>query len=148
MELHNLGMPTVEEKAAFADRLKLALRRVPEKPEGPTEVARYFNLRYHGEPVSTQTVDKWLKGRTIPKLDKLETLATALGVDLHWLHYGPASAGATKTKPKPKAPARDEKYPVSPETLELATKIESLTPHHRYLLQELIAQFYEDIDEE
>ncbi len=147
MELHNLGMPTVEEKAAFADRLKLALRRVPEKPDGPTEVARYFNLRYHGEPVSTQTVDKWLKGRTIPKHDKLETLATALGVDLHWLHYGPSSAGATKAKNK-KPLAREEKYPLSPESLELATKIESLTPHHRYLVQELIAQFYDEVEED
>jgi len=31
---------------------------------------------------------------------------------------------------------------VSEETLELATKIEALSPHHRYLLEELIEQFY------
>ncbi len=148
MELHNLGMPTVEEKAAFADRLKLALRRVPEKPDGPTEVAPGISTcaitesQYPRKPV-----DKWLKGRTIPKHDKLETLATALGVDLHWLHYGPSSAGATKAKHK-KPLAREEKYPLSPESLELATKIESLTPHHRYLVQELIAQFYDEVEED
>jgi transcriptional regulator with XRE-family HTH domain len=148
MQLHNLGMPTNDEKRAFADRLKLALRRVPEKPEGPTELARFFNLRYQGEPVSTQTVDKWLKGRTIPKHDKLETLARALGVDLHWLHYGPSPKGVT-TKKKPKAlPPPEEKYPVSAESLELANKIESLAPHHRYLVQELVAEFYGDVEKE
>src|ERR1700744_498441 len=131
--MHNLEMPTTNEKRAFANRLKLALRRVPEKPDGPTELARFFNLRYEGEPVSTQTVDKWLKGRTIPKHDKLETLAKALGVDLHWLHYGPSPKVST-TKKKVKAlPPPEEKYPASPESLELANKIESLTPHHRYL---------------
>jgi transcriptional regulator with XRE-family HTH domain len=144
-------MPTTNEKRAFADRLKLAMRRVPEKPDGPTELARFFNLRFEGSPVSTQTVDKWLKGRTIPKLDKLETLASALGVDLHWLHYGPSPkvTATTKKKPKP-APPRppEEKYPASAESLELANKIESLMPHHRYLVQELVAQFYGDVENE
>ncbi|CAB3770219.1 carph-isopro domain-containing protein [Paraburkholderia solisilvae] len=145
-------MPTTDEKRAFADRLKLALRRVPEKPDGPTELARFFNLRYQGEPVSTQTVDKWLKGRTIPKHDKLETLAKALGVDLHWLHYGPSpKVPATKKKtkaPPPPPPPPEEKYPVSPESIELANKIEALAPHHRYLVQELVAQFYGEVEED
>jgi len=143
MRLHNLAMPTTDEKLAFSERLKLALRRVPEKPEGPTAVARFFNLRYLGEPVSTQTVDKWLKGRTIPKPDKLETLAKALNVDLHWLHYGPGSNGS---KTKVKAPAPDDKYPPSAESIELANKIGSLTPHNRYLVEELVAQLYDDPD--
>jgi len=148
--MHNLAMPTINEKQAFADRLKLALRRVPEKPEGPTELARFFNLRFEGESVTTQTVDKWLKGRTIPKLDKLETLARALRVDLHWLHYGPPPKVTTsKRKPKPAPPPPpEEKYPASPESLELANKIESLMPHHRYLVQELVAQFYGDLENE
>ena len=30
----------------------------------------------------------------------------------------------------------------------LANKIESLMPHHRYLVQELVAQFYGDVEEE
>jgi len=34
------------------------------------------------------------------------------------------------------------KYPASEETLELASKIEALTPHHRYLLEQLVEQFY------
>ena len=49
-------MPTVEEKAAFAKRLKDALRRAPERLKGGTDLARHFNLRHRGEqPVSPQT---------------------------------------------------------------------------------------------
>src|ERR1700761_8854427 len=121
--MHNLDMPTTNEKRAFADRLKLALRRVPEKPDSPTELARFFNLRYEGDPVSTQTVDKWLKGRTIPRLEKLQTRANALKVDLHWLQYGPSPKVTTVPKRKPKAvkpppPPPEEKYPASTESIE------------------------------
>jgi transcriptional regulator with XRE-family HTH domain len=138
-------MPTVDEKAAFAERLKLAMRRAPEKLKGATDLARGFNLRHYGaEPVSTQTAHKWLSGRTIPTNDKLQTLAEWFSVEVHWLHYGPPPGGAQQSTPKPVAPG--EKYPLSPETLELASKIESLDPHRRYLVQELIAQFYGGTD--
>lgn len=83
-------MPTLEEKAAFAERLKFALQRSPEKISGATALALRFNLRHRGEhPISPQTAHKWLTGRTIPTPDKLRTLADWLRVDLHWLHYGP-----------------------------------------------------------
>ncbi len=142
-EPHNLAMPTLEEKAAFTERLKFALLRSPEKVTGATELALHFNLRHHGEhPVSPQTAHKWLTGRTIPTPDKLRTLADWLRVDLHWLHYGPPPSTAARSTPQPLP--RDEKYPPTPETSELASKIESLSPHHRYLVQELIEQFYGD----
>lgn len=134
-------MPTPEEKAAFTERLKFAMKRAPEKLRGGTDLAMHFNLRYHGEPVSPQTAHKWLTGRTIPKEDKLRTLAEWLSVALHWLHYGPPSGGAVSTT-VPKPLPRDEKYPLSPEALELASKIEALSPHHRYLVEELISEFY------
>ncbi|SMF99180.1 FIG00452616: hypothetical protein [Burkholderia singularis] len=140
VELHNLAMPTLEEKAAFTERLKFALLRSPEKVTGATELALHFNLRHRGEhPVSPQTAHKWLTGRTIPTQDKLQTLAEWLRVDLHWLHYGPPPSTARVT---PQPLPRDEKYPPTPETIELASKIEALSPHHRYLVQELIEQFY------
>jgi transcriptional regulator with XRE-family HTH domain len=142
-ELHNFAMPTVEEKAAFSERLKFALQRSPEKVTGGTQLALHFNLRHHGDqPISPQTAHKWLTGRTIPTADKLRTLAEWLRVDLHWLHYGPPPSAAARVTPKPLP--RDEKYPLTAETIELASKIESLSPHHRYLVQELIDQFYGD----
>jgi transcriptional regulator with XRE-family HTH domain len=138
-------MPTPEEKAAFSERLKFAMKRAPEKLRGSTDLALHFNLRHHGEqPVSPQTAHKWLSGRTIPTDDKLRTLAAWLKVDVHWLHYGP-SPGGNAAVPKPIR--RDEKYPLSPETMELASKIEALSPHHRYLVQELISEFYGDTED-
>lgn len=116
------------------------MARSPERMRGATDLANKFNLRFRGEPVSPQTAHKWLTGRSIPTVDKLQTLAEWLKVDLHWLHYGPPPSGSAQTTPKPLA--RDEKYPASEETLELASKIEALSPHHRYLLEELIDQFY------
>jgi transcriptional regulator with XRE-family HTH domain len=133
-------MPTPLEKADFSERLKFCMARSPEKMRGATDLANRFNLRYQGEPVSAQTAHKWLTGRSIPTVDKLQTLAEWLKVDMHWLHYGPPPSGNSVTTPKPLA--RDEEYPASEETLELASKIEALSPHHRYLLEELIEQFY------
>jgi transcriptional regulator with XRE-family HTH domain len=138
-------MPTIDEKAAFSERLKFAMKRAPEKLRGSTDLALHFNLRHHGEhPVSPQTAHKWLSGRTIPTDDKLRTLADWFKVDVHWLHYGPPPGGMTSAVPKPIR--RDEKYPLSQETIELASKIEALSPHHRYLVQELIAEFYGDAE--
>jgi len=133
-------MPTPQEKADFSDRLKFSMLRAPEKMRGATDLALHFNLRYHGERVSPQTAHKWLTARSIPTADKRLTLSEWLKVDQHWLHYGPAPSGNAQGVPKPIA--HDEKYPASEETLELASKIEALTPHHRYLLEQLVEQFY------
>jgi transcriptional regulator with XRE-family HTH domain len=133
-------MPTAKEKADFSDRLKFSMNRAPEKMRGATDLALHFNLRYHGEPVSPQTAHKWLTARSIPTVDKLQTLAEWFKVDQHWLHYGPPPSGNPQSVPKPLA--RDEKYPASEEMLELASKIEALSPHHRYLVEQLIEQFY------
>lgn len=84
-------MPTPEERAAFADRLKFALARSLKKPVGATALAVQFNCRYWGDrPITPQGAHKWLTGRTIPTEAKLRVLADWLQVDLHWLHYGPS----------------------------------------------------------
>ena len=118
----------------------------PEKVTGATELANRFNLRHRGaQPVSPQTAHKWLTGRTIPTSDKLATLAEWLRVEVHWLHYGPSPSVIEHPTPQPLP--RDERYPPTPETIELASKIEALSPHHRYLVQELVEQFYGDSGE-
>ncbi|MFM0741577.1 XRE family transcriptional regulator [Paraburkholderia xenovorans] len=134
-------MPTVKEKSAFAKRLKDLLE--PLKIRGGTKLAEQFNLRHRGaHPVSPQTAHKWLKGTTIPTSDKLQTLAEWLKVEVHWLHYGP-SPGA-RQRPVP----RSQQYQPSPETIELASKIEALTPKDRNLVEEMIVRFYGEDDEE
>ena len=130
-------MPTQEEKAAFSQRLALALRRSAEPVSGATELALRFNLRHRGVAISPQTAHKWLSGRTIPTSDKLATLAKWLNVSEHWLHYGPPPA--TRLKAAEKAQPYQVSKP-SAETLRLAAKIQSLPPQRRYLVEELVDQ--------
>ena len=151
----NVRMPTNEEKAAFAKRLELALRRSPEPVRGATELALRFNLRHRGNAVSPQTAHKWLTGRAIPTKDKLMTLADWLNVSEHWLHYGPPpekllkvgeqrAAYGVQQAGRPAMTAKGTSKP-SPEALSLATKIQALPPHRRYLVEELVAQLLVDV---
>jgi hypothetical protein len=65
------GMPSPEEKLAFAERLKQALTRSSKKIDSAAELALQFNLRNPSEPVSAQAAHKWLTGRTMPTVDKM-----------------------------------------------------------------------------
>lgn len=130
-------MPTIEEKAAFSNRLKLALRRSSEPVQGATELALRFNLRYEGVAVTAQTAHKWMTGRSIPTNDKLATIAKWLDVDEHWLHYGPASKKASAISSGKTAKVENH---LMPEIINLAMKIQALQPHRRYLVEELVEQ--------
>ena len=79
------GMSLADEKHAFAKRLKDGLRKVEVDPRSSTRVAREFNLRYPGDPISTQAVRKWLEGESLPSQDKLRALALWLDVPAQWL---------------------------------------------------------------
>lgn len=152
----NVRMPTNDEKAAFSKRLELGLRRSPEPVRGATELALRFNLRHRGNAVSAQTAHKWLTGRAIPTKDKLTTLAEWLNVSEHWLHYGPApekflkaseqkAAYRAQQTGKSPATAKSASKP-SPEALSLAAKIQTLPPHRRYLVEELVVQLLADLE--
>jgi transcriptional regulator with XRE-family HTH domain len=136
-------MPTNEEKAAFAKRLKSALRRSPEPVSGATELALRFNLRYVGNAVSAQTTHNWLAGRTIPTNDKLATLADWLSVDLHWLHYGSSPAKPTRDL-REKIDKRNPVKP-TPEIIQLAMKIQMLPAQWQYLVEELVDRVQQDL---
>jgi hypothetical protein len=55
-------MTLADEKQGFGKRLKEAMRKARVDAGSPTRIAREFNLRYHGDPVTTQAVRKWLAG--------------------------------------------------------------------------------------
>ncbi|WP_082079468.1 hypothetical protein [Cupriavidus basilensis] len=132
-------MLTDADKQAFSDRLRLALRRAGEDVSSPTDLALQFNLRYRsGSPVSTQTTHKWLSGRSIPTRDKLAVLAEWLKVTEHWLQYGPPPAAQGRENRKAEK--------LGPDALALAQKIQSLAPHRRYLVEELVEQLRQDTD--
>ena len=138
-------MPTLKEKTAFANRLHLALRRVKLPPgkhgekrtiDGPTSLAMHLTLRYPGSPITPQAAEKWLKGRAIPKKDKLETLAKWCGIDVHWLEYGPSPTTQLQVKqPTTKYHAKPTQANIA-----LAAQIQNLLPHQRYLIEELVTQ--------
>lgn len=139
------GMPTHEEKAAFSQRLALALRRSPEPVQGATELALRFNLRHPGAAISPQTAHKWLSGRAIPTHDKLETLAGWLKVSAHWLHYGPPPASTLRAGEEVESytagkSGAEKAVNPPPDILALARKIQSLPPTRRYLVEELVEQ--------
>lgn len=169
----NVMMPTPKEKIAFSKRLKLALRRLPEKEKvkGPSDLSVKFSLRYQGkkgEGVSPQTTHKWLNGAAIPKNDKLAVLAQWLDVDEHWLHYGPSPAKSRAAAREKAANAAGKplhvgehqpEYGSQPaklhpkavgkprqEAIILAMKIQDLPPHRRYLVEELVAQLQQDLE--
>jgi len=72
---------------SFATRLQsqLLLRG---KPISPTRLAREFNLRWRGAPVSTNAARKWLYGPSLPRMEKIEVLAKMLGTSAEWLRWG------------------------------------------------------------
>ena len=79
-----------DEKQGFSKRLKDAIRKARIDTSSPTHIAREFNLRYHGDPVSTQAVRKWLSGKALPSQDKVRALGMWLDVSPHWLRFGEA----------------------------------------------------------
>ena len=83
-------MVLADEKQGFSRRFKEATRKMRVNVDSPTQVAREFNLRYHGEPVTAQTIRKWLAGKALPSQDKIRALASWLEVTPQWLRFGEA----------------------------------------------------------
>jgi hypothetical protein len=81
-------MSLMNEKEAFGKRLTRLLNDTGIGIASPTLIAREFNRRYPGKPVTAQAVRKWINGEAIPAGDKIRILARWLKASPHWLHYG------------------------------------------------------------
>jgi hypothetical protein len=81
-----MNAPT--ERENFSMRLQQALRTGGYSPESPTQLAREFNVRFSGRPITVHAARKWLVGESIPTQEKLRTLALWLGVPNEWLRFG------------------------------------------------------------
>jgi transcriptional regulator with XRE-family HTH domain len=81
-------MKAPTEREEFSERLQLALRNADYSPDGPTQLAREFNVRFSGRPITVHAARKWLVGEAIPTQEKLRTLAQWLGVPAEWLRFG------------------------------------------------------------
>jgi transcriptional regulator with XRE-family HTH domain len=70
-------MKTPQEK--FSDRLRAAIEKAGYRAEAAV-LEREFNQHYRGAGVTLHGVNKWLKGQSIPRLDKIEALAKWLRI--------------------------------------------------------------------
>lgn len=76
------------EREEFRQRLQAALRNAEYSPDSPTQLAREFNVRFSGRPITVHAARKWLVGEAIPTQEKLRPLAQWLGVQPEWLRFG------------------------------------------------------------
>jgi hypothetical protein len=79
-----------EEVKAFTLRLKTLLLKKG-STLSPTALARDFNLRWRGVPVTVNATRKWLMGQAMPTMDKLTVLANMLNTSQDWLRWGDLS---------------------------------------------------------
>lgn len=123
----------MNEKEAFSKRLVRLLNGAGTGAASPTQVAREFNRRYLGEPVTTQAVRKWLSGEALPSSDKIRALAKWLKVSPHWLHYG-------EDEKKTGAPKVEEERSHYGETAiaTLPEDFQRLSPKHKTMVCEIV----------
>lgn len=133
----------INEKQAFAERLRLALTRCPKPIESSADLAVQFNLRHPGASVTQQAVHKWLTGKTHPTPDKIATLAAWLGVSAHWLSYGGPDADEVvpvRVQDEDSTGASYLQSAHDTEETRLLLAIRRLRPHQRRLIAELVNQ--------
>lgn len=76
-----------DDKKAFGDRLNKAMTAAGYEAK-PAVLAREFNARYVGKPVTLHGVRRWLLGEVVPADDKLMTLARWLKIEPQHLVWG------------------------------------------------------------
>ena len=124
-------MPLGDEKQGFSKRLRESLKRAAPTAEGPAALAREFNLRYDGTPVTVQAVRKWVGGRALPSQDKIRALALWLEVSPQWLRYGEGETAPARA-------LRQEAAAYRADSGWVAKKYEALNDGHKKMVAELL----------
>lgn len=132
-------MPPLDEKKAFAARLKQALKRSSKKIDTASQLATQFNLRHPAEPITPQAAQKWLSGTARPTVDKIKTLAEWLDVSEQWLRYGVTDM--RRSKPPKGAKPSDETIRATADELELIRRLRRLSEYRRQLVEGIVEQF-------
>lgn len=120
-----------DEKKNFSKRLTEALKRAGVDVNRPTAIAREFNLRFHGDPVTTQSVRKWLGGKSLPAQDKVRVMAGWLNVSAQWLRFGDEEGGLRHG-------AKEERKTYALEHQRLLESFNRLSDHHKGMVTELV----------
>ncbi|KRB94088.1 MULTISPECIES: transcriptional regulator [Oxalobacteraceae] len=122
--------PSIE-REGFSERLQQALRNADYSPDSPTQLAREFNIRFDGRPITVHAARKWLVGEAIPTQEKLRALAQWLGVPAEWLRFGGEASHSGLEGGS--APSRFESADVK-----LISDLQRLDEHHQALAREFI----------
>jgi transcriptional regulator with XRE-family HTH domain len=123
---------SVKERLEFSERLQQALQDADYTPDSPTQLAREFNLRFDGSPITVHAARKWLVGEAIPTQEKLRVLAQWLGVAAEWLRFGTDSAKLTGEK------AERSGLRIDPRDLAILENLRRLDDKHRHIVQTVI----------
>jgi len=122
--------PSIE-REGFSERLQQALRNADYSSDSPTQLAREFNVRFDGRPITVHAARKWLVGEAIPTQEKLRTLAQWLGVPAEWLRFG-----GTETHATGESPAMQARFESS--DVKLLSDLQRLDEHHQALAREFM----------
>jgi transcriptional regulator with XRE-family HTH domain len=120
------------ERESFSERLQQALRNAHYSPDSPTRLAREFNVRFSGRPITVHAARKWLVGEAIPTQEKLRTLAEWLGIPAEWLRFGGKLDG-TAPDSSDNMPPRFESADIT-----LIADLQRLNEHDRQVAREFI----------
>lgn len=125
-------MNSTNERESFSVRLQQALKNAHYSPDSPTRLAREFNIRFDGRPITVHAARKWLVGEAIPTQEKLRMIAHWLGVPADWLRFGGADATA------PNAEGANGSARFESADVKLIADLQRLDEHHRQLAREFI----------
>ena len=125
-------MNSTNERESFSERLQQALKNAHYSPDSPTRLAREFNIRFEGRPITVHAARKWLVGEAIPTQEKLRMIAQWLGVPADWLRFGSGEQAAS-SESAGNGGARFESADVK-----LIADLQRLDEHHRQLAREFI----------
>jgi transcriptional regulator with XRE-family HTH domain len=123
-------MKSAIEREDFSGRLQQSLRNASYSPESPTQLAREFNVRFSGRPITVHAARKWLVGEAIPTQDKLRTLALWLGVTAEWLRFGGAETQ--------NATASEHNSRFDTDDIRLIADLQRLDDQYRVVAREII----------
>lgn len=137
-------MTISEERKDFAGRLQSALRQARQPADSPTALARGFNGRFSGRPITVHAARKWLMAESIPTQDKLRILAQWLEVPAEWLRFGGQLSNDDNEFHSPIDNALDSMLAaMSREDLKLVEALHALEADERRLVRDLVKLFFQ-----